>query len=208
MPTERLQEGKLDIRLGATLHARLRQAAATEGIEPSKFVRKLITEHLAQAASAKLAAPSSRRKKETESQEQDRFLEAILLDFHTSKACRATGIDKAKVKAWLKDSAFVGEFCDAQEAYIEDIEATLVKLAKGEIKAGQGAFLAAQSFLNAHHPQHTGGRIKREMMTRQVGPMLERFYKVVSEVATDEIAARIIKRMKEIADKKLSEFSE
>ena len=68
------------------------------------------------------------------------------------------------------------------------------------------AFLAGQSFLNAHHPSH--GRIKREMLVKIVGPMMERFYKAVAEIATDEIAGRINNRLKEIADKKLSEFSE
>ena len=163
-------------------------------------MNNLLDKIRSEASLVPVEAPKGRQ---TKRQRQDSFLKALEKHFYVSKACRASGVSRADVKDWLHSEQFMESFSEAQEAYIEGIEEYLVKIGVGVIK---GNALPLMAFLNAHHPQH--GRIKSEMLSRILGPMMERFYSVTKEFCTEEIADRVNKRIKEIADKKLSEFSD
>ena len=119
--------------------------------------------------------------------------------FTPIRACKRTKIDRAEVSKWLDKPEFEDALSEAQEAFVESVEWSLLKLGK------RGAILALLAFLNAHNPKY--GRLRYEAVIRFLGPLLERIY---NEIRADlgEQGETLCAKIRELAEKALSTLSD
>lgn len=186
------------------LAARARAAAAEDCQSLAGFCRAALIEQLEKKddqAEMDQLAPTAEREKPA--QAQARFLLAVERHFFVSEACRLSGIGRDQVRKWLAKPAFEERFCEAQECFIEWVESKLLRMGLGRIK---GSVVALMAWLNAHHPEY--GRIKVEMLSKVLGPIIERFYDVARKLAGDQLGETLARELREIAEKKMAEYSQ
>lgn len=181
----------------------VKAAAATAGLTISEFTRRILFQHLDREIQAEmelaLGPPAG---PESDEARKARFLEAVETKFSIAAATKLAALDRAQVRSWMSSPDFVDLVRQAQEAFIEQVEASLLDVGRGRIK---GQFMALVIFLNAHHPHY--GRVRIETLARILGPTMERFYKIVREECGQQ-AEKVIERLRQVADQRLSEFSE
>ena len=200
---ERVGDGiiRLSICVDPALNERIRDTCERDGKSMGEVIRKGVFEMFEREDQAKLAPPT--KKRETLKQRQERFLKALANQFHVSHTCEFTGIPLADVKAWQEDENFLDKVAESQEHYIESIEKELVNLSRQSSKKNP---LPLITFLNSHHPAY--GRLKGEILAKVIGVLIGKFHKAVEQFTAPEVAAQIHDRMREIAARKVGEFTD
>lgn len=132
------------------------------------------------------------------------FLEKVRLKFGLGLAAQEAGLEWRQVEAWQeKDERFDEDVDAAQKVYLQTIEQELIEIGKGAKKGVAGALA---TFLAAHHPAY--GRIKIEFLNKIIGPLIEGFYNIIREMAGEQLGERIVTRLRELAQRKLADFSD
>lgn len=180
-----------------------RVEAAKLGISMSELARRALAEHIDALQSTSEESVFAKPARDTKARKQERFLRALERRYFVVAACRLAKVDRREVKQWMADEEFGEAFTEAQEAFVESVESKLLRVGAGKIK---GQVIALLSFLNAHHPSY--GRLRVEQIARLVGPLIESFYDVVREMAGEKLGEAIVKRLRELAEKKLANYSD
>lgn len=183
--------------------AAYRVEAAKLGISLAELARQAMAEKLDRLVEESEEALFAKPPRDTKARKQERFLRALERRFFVVGACRLAKVDRREVKGWLEDEEFGELFTEAKEAFIESVERKLLRVGAGKLK---GQVIALLSFLNAHHPSY--GRLRVEQITRLLGPLIESFYDVIREMAGDKLGDAIVKRLRELAEKKLANYSD
>jgi hypothetical protein len=198
--------GRFTVDTDAATYEAIKMHLAKQGPNATMadFHRKALAEYLAKLAEGERSeAAPVKGKRESKKDRQKRFLIAVEEKFGLVSAAKLAEISRSDVTEWMRNQAFADAVECAQEAYTEGIEQTLLDMAAGRVK---GQFMPLIAWLNAHHPQY--GRIKGEVIARILGPMMERFYKLSVEIAGEETGEAINRKMREVAEGKLSELTD
>lgn len=183
--------------------ATYRVEAAKLGISVAELSRRAVAEYVEGLQATSEEVVFAKPARDTKARKQERFLRALERRYFVVAACRLAKVDRREVKQWMVDEEFGELFTEAQEAFIESVESKLLRVGAGKIK---GQVIALLSFLNAHHPSY--GRLRVEQIARLVGPLIESFYGVVREMAGEKLGEAIVKRLRELAEKKLANYSD
>jgi len=183
--------------------ATYRVEAAKLGISVAELARRAMAEKLDALQAASEEGQFAKPQRDTKARKQERFLRALERRYFVVAACRLAKVERREVKAWLEDEEFAAAFDESKAAFIEGVEAKLLRVGAGKMK---GQVIALLSFLNAHHPSY--GRLRVEQISRLVGPLIESFYDVIREMAGDKLGESIVKRLRELAEKKLANYSD
>lgn len=194
---------RITFEVDADTAALYRVEAAKLGIPVAELARQAMAEKLdalhAESEEGQFAKPV----RDTKARKQERFLRALERRYFVVGACRLAKVDRREVRTWMDDPDFEELFTEAQEAFIEGVERKLLRVGAGKMK---GQVIALLSFLNAHHPSY--GRLRVEQISRLVGPLIENFYDVIREMAGEKLGEAIVKRLRELAEKKLANYSD
>lgn len=183
---------RLEFNLPDELAARIRQEAAA--------LNQTLSAWAVGAFQSLFSAQKPAIPREIPSDPKLALLEQIEQHYHLSVAARNAKVPLVDVEEWLTDPAFQGYVGMAQDCFVEQIEAEMLAIGRGERKGNFGALCA---FLNAHHPQYG---IKSELMSRILGDIIEQFYGVVTEQVGEDLAASLKNLLREVAEKKLVQF--
>ena len=183
--------------------AQYRVEAAKLGIPMAELARRAMAEKIEALQAASEESVFAKPQRDTKAKKQERFLRALERRYFVVAACRLAKVNRAEVRGWMADEEFAELFTEAQEAFVESVESKLLRVGAGKMK---GQVIALLSFLNAHHPSY--GRLRVEQISRLVGPLIESFYDVIREMAGEKLGEAIVKRLRELAEKKLANYSD
>lgn len=194
---------RITFEVDADTAALYRVEAAKLGIPVAELARQAMAEKLDALQAESEEGQFVKPVRDTKARKQDRFLRALERRFFVVSACRLAKVDRREVKTWMAEDEFSELFTESQEAFIESVERKLLRVGAGKMK---GQVIALLSFLNAHHPSY--GRLRVEQISRLVGPLIESFYDVIREMAGEKLGESIVKRLRELAEKKLANYSD
>ena len=152
--------------------------------------------------SGALPEPAKKKRPAGQTAKKAEYLAAVREVFGPHLAADKAGVSSQEVDQWAEDEEFTREFEAAQMAWLEELEQALANVGRGAAKGNASALTAV---LAARHPDY--GRIKLEQLLRLVGPTFEDIYDAVRELAGDKLGETIVKRLREIADRRFSNLT-
>lgn len=202
-PAEPGPRARIAFDVGEDDAAAYRVEAAKLGISVAELARQAMADKMDALHAASEESQFAKPQRDTKARKQDRFLRAVERRYFVVAACRLAKVDRREVKSWIEDDEFSSAFDESKAAFIESVESKLLRVGAGKMK---GQVIALLSFLNAHHPSY--GRLRVEQISRLVGPLIESFYDVIREMAGEKLGESIVKRLRELAEKKLANYSD
>lgn len=193
------EPGRFTFLLPASLAVWVHAECARTGVSSRQLIRLALTAYKLKnepEAAPKKKKPAGKQAKRAE------YLAAVRDVFGPHLAAERVGVSSLEVDQWAEDENFAREFEAAQMAWLELLEQALADVGRGAAKGNASALTAV---LAARHPDY--GRIKLEQLLRLVGPTFEDIYDAVREMAGDKLGESIVKKLREIADRRFSNLT-
>lgn len=110
--------------------------------------------------------------------------------YAVGRVLRLLGIPRRLFNRWIDgDDEFAEDLQLAQQDFVDEMEARLIKMAKGGKAAKKGDYMALISFLNASHLSY--GRIRAEMMEKALVGFIDLVIPIVASHVPKELADTI-----------------
>lgn len=193
------------MRIALTVEGELEEkcrAAALEGKHKgvNHWLIDLLLKHFSGPAKKGPRFPSKRSKR----QKMQDLLDAVERRYWFAPACKAAEVTRDEARKWLEDEGFQAAYEDAQFAFIESIEARMLRFG-----TAKGVVLAFLSFLNANHPKY--GRVKIEFLNRFLGPFLDEIYALIRKkcgAGPGSLGEKLIEEIQQAYEKRLLAFTD
>lgn len=198
-PDESEGEARFSVGLPVALASWVTAECKKRGISRRQIIKLALTAFKNSGALPEITAkkkPAGKQAKRAE------YLAAVRDVFGPHLAAERVGVSSLEVDQWAEDESFAREFEAAQMAWLELLEQALADVGRGAAKGNASALTAV---LAARHPDY--GRIKLEQLLRLVGPTFEDIYDAVREMAGDKLGESIVKKLRDIADRRFSNLT-
>lgn len=192
------------MRIALTVEGKLeedcRKAAAAVKTPVNHWLVDLLRKHFLATPAEESAKPKRRSLKQRKAD----FLLAVERRYWFAPSCRLADVPRKEARGWLLEEEFAAEHDESQYAYIEGVEARMLRFGKAK-----GVVLAFLSFLNANHPKY--GRVKIEFLNRFLGPFMDEVFKLIrQEIGGGQggQGEKLIERIRTSYEKRLLAFTD
>lgn len=191
-------EARFSVGLPAELAKWVTAECKKRGISRRQIIKLALTAYKNSGA-----LPETTKKKPAgKTAKRAEYLAVVREVFGPHLAAERVGVSTAEVDEWSKDEEFAAEFEAAQMVWLEQLEQALADVGRGATKGNASALGA---ILSARHPDY--GRLKLEQLLRLVGPTFEDIYDTVREMAGDKLGETIVRKCRDIADRRFSNIT-
>lgn len=203
---------KYQFNVSAESYAHYRILAAHKEISMAELGRIALEEYVTRASLVKEEEEFASLPAKSKAERKSAVIKAMRKKYHVELAVvlASKGTDKeitvAEVQSYLeKDEKFARDFQEAQNYFVANFEMNPVFSMLANKKNEKDRFLFWQSFQNAHNPYH--GRVKAELISREMIAFIDEAYKVVEESLGPTQAKLIKDKIKEKANKRLVKYT-